>query len=181
MRIAGLVVSVLGFALAGQAMAAGVLVEAENFNAQGGGKVDKNTTRPGTSGGGCITGMDDAGQWQTWQLKVPADGDYQVTLRYAGGRKWVVWRELQVDGKLPAPAFAKIELPPSGGWGRAVADWRNLTLADAAGKPLTLHLSAGEHTLRMSNLGGAGENGSANLDAIVLSTADIKPDSLFKF
>lgn len=181
MRIAGLAVSMLGLALAAQAMAAGVLVEAENFSAQGGGKVDKNTTRPGTSGGGCITGMDHAGQWQTWKLTVPADGNYRVTLRYAGGRSWAVWRELQIDGKLPAPAFAKIELPSSGGWGRAAADWRNLTLADAAGKPLSVHLAAGEHELRVSNLGGAGENGSANLDAIVFSTADTKPESLLKF
>lgn len=165
--------------LAGPAQAAGLLLEAEATSANSGGSLKPASDRPGSSGGKAVIGWDDKDQWLEWQAEVPVAGDYQLMLRYAAGRKWVVWRELKINGAVPA-GFARIELANTGGWGRSANEWRNFVVAGADGQPLTLKLDKGPVTLRLTNLGGDGENGSANLDAVVLVTAGTPPESLLK-
>lgn len=157
--------------------AAGILLEAEAHTASGGGSFTKATDRAASSGGSALIGWDATGQWLEWKFDVAEAGDYQVMLRYAAGRKWVVWRELQLDGAVP-DGFAKIELANTGGWGRSAGEWRNYVVG--GDKPQTLKLSAGSHTLRLTSTGGAGENGSANIDAVVLVSAGTAPDAVLK-
>ncbi|KAF7600574.1 MAG: hypothetical protein CGU29_01735 [Candidatus Dactylopiibacterium carminicum] len=162
------------------AMAAGVLLEAEANSATGGGSFTMATDRAATSGGKALIGWDADGQWIEWAFEAPEAGDYQITLRYASGRGWDIWRELKLDGQVPGEAFAKLTLKTTGGWGRAASEWQNLTLAGANSQPLTLKLTAGKHVLRLTSLGGDGANGSANLDALVLSSKGTDPQTLFK-
>ncbi len=174
-----LLATLAGLTLAGSAQAASILLEAENSSATGGGRFDVKTDRPGSSGGKALAGWDDTQQWLEWSFEVPESGDYLVTLRYAGGRDWAVWRELKLDGKVPAAGFAKVELKETGGWGRSAKDWKNLTIA-AGGKPLSLKLAKGSHVLRLTSLGGAAGNGSANLDAVVLHSAGTPVEGLLQ-
>ncbi|MGC3962624.1 MAG: carbohydrate-binding protein [Rhodocyclaceae bacterium] len=160
-----------GLAFSATALAADVLIEAESFNAQGGGNVAKVTDRPATSGGAALMNFDNEGHWLEWKIDVPADGNYAVSLRYAGGRKWNVFREVQIDGKVPNDAFAKVTLPTTGGFGRAEAEWKDMVIVGADGKAAMVALTKGTHVLRITNLGGeGGASGSANLDVIKLST-----------
>lgn len=165
-------------ALIGGANAA-ILLEAEANSATGGGSFDVRTDRPGASGGKALIGWDDNGQWLEWKFEVPAAGEYEVTLRYAGGRAWTVFRELQLDGKVPAKGFEKFELPTTNGWGRSEADWSNMTIKHD-GKPLLLKLGQGSHVLRLTSLGGADGNGSANLDAVIIHAPGEAPAAALK-
>lgn len=151
-----------------QAQAANLLIEAETFVREGGpDKVKITPDRPGTLGKLCVTGSNSAGHWLEWDIDVPADGQYQLVLRYSQGRDWNTWREVLIDGQSPGAAFRKIELPSSGGFGRTEQEWKNIAVQDG-GKPALLKLTRGKHVLRITNLGGEGENGSANLDVIAL-------------
>jgi hypothetical protein len=145
-----------------------IKIEAESFVAQGGGSANKTSDRPGTSGGEAVIAWDDKDHWIEWKVEVPETADYQVVLRLAGNRDWTVYRELKVDGKVPSEAFAKIPFTRSGGWGRKAEDWKAVTVTGADGKPATVRLEKGQHTLRLTNLGGEDGNGGANIDVIVL-------------
>ena len=117
-------------------------------------------------------GWDQQGHWLEWTVDVPKAGDYQVVLRYAGGRPWPVYRELRIDGQLPAAEFAQLELPPTGGFGRETSHWRNLSLSSNTGEVLQLSLDKGPVTLRLTNLGSVGSDGAVKLDSIALLAAD---------
>jgi roadblock/LC7 domain-containing protein len=157
-----------GLAFSASALAAEIVIEAEDFSAQGGGNVAKVSDRPATSGGSAISNFDNQGHWLEWKVDVPDDGDYEMTLRYAGGRKWNVYREIQIDGKVPSDVFAKMVLPPTGGFGRTAGEWANLVVG-TEGKPALVRLTKGAHVVRVTNLGGESGNGSANLDLIKLT------------
>lgn len=176
MNMRTLLVTVLaGLSIAGCAStnAPSMLLEAEKASAKGGGDFLEKDDRPGSSGKLALAGWDDEGQWLEWKFDIAQPGEYAVTVRYAGGRSWVVWRELKIDGKVPAANFAKLELPATGGWGRSAREWRNLTLG-------TLKLDKGSHVLRLTNIGGKGANGSANIDAVVVHSPGADPAAALK-
>lgn len=178
-KIVAAAITAMGM-FAAPAMATGILLEAEARTATGGGSFSVASDRQATSGGKALIGWDATGQWLEWAFEAPEAGEYQVTLRYASGRGWDVWRELKLDGAVPGEGFAKHTLKTTGGWGRAAAEWQNYTFAGADGKPLTIKLNAGKHVLRLTSLGGAGDNGSANLDAVMLTKGGTKPESVLK-
>ena len=121
-----------------------VRVEGEAFVAQGGGKV-KICHTVNASGVSISYWHQDLGHWLEWELDVPADGRYELWMRYttACGR---TRRSLHIDGAAPNAACADIAIPSTGGWSGTEDNWRYLKLA------APLNLSAGKHRLRMTNL-----------------------------
>ncbi len=115
----------------------------------------------GASGGVAHTTWDSPGQWATWRIEVPAEGDYELLIRTASVYDHIA-RSLELDGKLLQIA----SFGPTGGWCRATDDWRWFRLMREGGQPLTIHLTPGTHELRMEML-----TGSMNLDLFALVPA----------
>lgn len=155
-----------------------VIVEAESFVKQDGGTAVKTSDRPATSGNVCVSSWDNKDHWIEWEVNIPQDGEYQMVMRYAGGRAWTVYREFQIDGKTPSDAFKKIVWETTGGFGRNAAEWKNLVVSDSNNQPALLKLTKGKHTIRGINLGGDSGNGGGNIDLIAFLSKDVKPDSL---
>jgi hypothetical protein len=85
-----------------------------------------------------------------------------VVLRYCapGG----VERELEIDGSV----VAQTRFDGSGGFGSLTqSDWAHQCFRDAKGQRLPIQLTAGEHTVRISNTDGKG----MNLDYLALVPA----------
>lgn len=151
-----------------------VVVEGESFTKQEKGVVKKVEGRSGSSGNAAIASWDQAGHVLEWQVDVAETGDYKIVIRYCNGRAWESYRELLIDGKNPDPACKKIVFPATGGFSKEVNNYRNLMVVDTSGKPVMVNLTKGKHVLRMINQGGAGENGSANIDCIGFLGKDVK-------
>ena len=85
-----------------------------------------------------------AGQWIEWDMTVPADGFYNITVkaRQSYNRGRVSNRAIYIDGVIPFEELSTVAFPYS-------TDWQNVTLADGEGNPYDIYLTAGTHTLRM--------------------------------
>ena len=134
----------------------GLKVEAEDMAEQAGGKVQVRTDKAGVSGK-AISHWDDKGHGLSWTLETPA-GRYQLVIRYSAAE--TAHRSLRIDDR----ALADQTFPTTGGFGTQAIDWDHQTAADARGKPLTLDLAAGAHTIHMANTDGVG----LNLDYLAL-------------
>ncbi len=84
------------------------------------------------------------GQWMEWQVEVPEDGYYCLTMHnkqnYVRGIN--VFRRIMVDGEVPFAEFAAYPFAYA-------QSWRMETLSDASGEPYRIYLTKGVHTLRM--------------------------------
>ena len=92
------------------------------------------------------------GQWIEWNIEVPEDGLYNLTIKgrqnYSRGN--VSNRTVYIDGKVPFKEFEEISFPFDN-------DWNVMTLSDADGIPYDIYLTAGTHTVRLeASLGGLG-------------------------
>ena len=92
------------------------------------------------------------GQWIQWNVEVPEDGLYQITIkgrqRYQRGSKSS--RTLLIDGKLPFKEMSEIPFEFANAW-----EMKNLS--DDRGEPYMFYFSAGTHTIRLeATLGGMG-------------------------
>lgn len=122
-----------------------VMVQAEDFTAQGGGAVE--VTDRGANVGQMITKWhQDPDHWLEWALPVPREGRYLLYARYGTGSE-NARRSLTIDGESPGGAYEEISFPKTGGFGRSPEEWRVKRLGPA------LTLGAGERTLRLTNLG----------------------------
>ncbi len=139
-----------------------IVVQAEDFDREEGGEVQIRSDRQTTWGDMITYWHHDIGHWLEWDFEVPADGDYRVIFRY-GTSSENTRREFRINGEVPHEAAAEIAFPPTGGFGGHPQDWEYLALEDEDGNEIALPLSAGEHTIRMTNL----EDG-LGLDFIVL-------------
>lgn len=122
-----------------------------------------------------------AGQWIEWNIDVPEDGYYHVTLkgRQNFSRGNLSCRTLYIDGVIP---FIEVEAV------RFSYDtaWNMMTLSDASGEPFRFYLTRGSHTLRLeATLGDMGPvlsqmgNSIFNLNQIyrkILVLTGVKPD-----
>ena len=94
-----------------------------------------------------------AGQWIEWDVEVPEDGYYNITIKgrqnYARGS--VSSRSLYIDGEIPFQEVSVISFEYDN-------DWNMLTLSDDEGVPYEFYLEKGTHTVRLeATLGGMGE------------------------
>lgn len=93
-----------------------------------------------------------AGQWIEWEVEVPEDGYYNLTIKgrqnYARGS--VSSRSLYIDGSIPFQEVSVISFDYDN-------DWNMLTLSDEEGNPYEFYLEKGTHTVRLeATLGGMG-------------------------
>ena len=135
-----------------------LIFQAEEFAGQGGGQVQIREDKIGAVGKS-FSHWDDKGHWLSWRLQVPKEGEYQIVLRYCVGKE--ARREVQVDADAP---FTQV-LPSTGGYSATTNDWAHQPLTGADGKPRVFRLTAGEHTLKMTNVDGTG----VNMDYIALA------------
>lgn len=136
-----------------------VCVEAEDFVAQGGGEVNIYRDAINVSGTSLSHWNRSTNHWLEWQFAVPADGRYEIFLRYTTrleGRR----RNLTIDGKSPGPAYDDILFEKTGGWAIGQDTWAFRKL----GPPVAL--TAGSHRLRMTCL-----NSAINVDCFVIARA----------
>ncbi len=145
-----------------------VLVQAEDFSAQGGGEVEVTAGKVDAVGKSFLH-WDNRGHWLDYTVAVPTAGVYHLTLRYCTQAETVA-RAVLVDGALPNTVLGFVPFPWTGGWSSSTSDWRTLTLPGADGKPFPLPLSQGQHTLRLINA-----EGSLNLDWLCLHSPDVVP------
>ncbi len=142
-----------------------VVVEAEDFTAQGGGEV-KVVDRIGDVGEMITMWHAKLGHWLEWTVSAPTEGRYHVILKYATSSE-NTRRDFMVDGKYAHEALKGFHLPSTGGFCTQRNNWRYYRLQEPQGRPIAFDLTAGEHTIRMSNLG----DGCA-LDRIILARAE---------
>lgn len=126
------------------------LTEAEAFVGQNGGEVRIRTDKRGVSKK-AFSHWDAPGHWLEWHLGVPMAGHYELLIRYCASKN--AGRKFTVDGR----DRGKQTFPSTGGFGGMASDWDHAVM-QAAGKPLCLHLEAGQHTIRFENIDGNGLN-----------------------
>lgn len=146
-----------------------VVVQAEDFTAQGGGKVVIATNKTGQIGNS-FANWNDEGHWLEWEIEAPADGYYNLSLVYCTQLNNAE-REIQVNGVVQEP-YAPFRLPTTGGYSNGTDDWRLFTAQDPiTGAPLLVKFKAGKNTLRITNLNGL----SSNIDYLVVTSPDVQP------
>ncbi|MFD2615402.1 extracellular solute-binding protein [Paenibacillus gansuensis] len=91
-----------------------------------------------------------SGQTVTWKLNVPADGAYQIAIKYKQntntsetGTDMPVYRTLRIDNAIPFEEMRRVVFPYA-------KDWRNLIMQDGKEKPYAFYLTKGEHTLSLT-------------------------------
>ncbi|MGD8239365.1 MAG: hypothetical protein PVH68_12475, partial [Armatimonadota bacterium] len=120
--------------------------------------------------GDTFSGWNDKDHWLAWHVQIPRTGKYAIVFRYCVDQE-TAHRDLQLDGKHPHEAFKDIALRPTGGWSNTASDWRHHIVRDAAGQPVLIQISAGQHAVRMNPIFG---DGGCNLDYIMfLPEADV--------
>ena len=85
-----------------------------------------------------------AGQWIEWSFEVAEEGDYAVSLydKQNFVRGIDIYRKIYIDGEVPFREFSDMAF----GYAQ---NWRMETLKDENGSPYLVHLTPGEHTIRM--------------------------------
>ncbi len=139
-----------------------IIIQAEDFTDQGVGEVQIKDDRQATMGKMITYWHQDTGHWLRWTFEAPEAGRYRVLLRYATSSPKPL-RKFELDGEVPDPALAEMEFKPTGGFGDAASNWQFRPLTDADGAEIAFDLSAGEHTITMTNLGDG-----LGLDFIIL-------------
>ena len=130
----------------------GVVIEAEDFVGEGGPKVlISEGDHIDQHGGKSIYSYQGDGHWLAWELDVPEAGEYDLFAKIACGDD-MSFREVKVDGGLPAPGYALVKLPPTGGWAHAPGEWWYMQIAGGSAELPPLYLGAGMHTLRMEGV-----------------------------
>ena len=94
-----------------------------------------------------------AGQWIEWEVEVPSDGYYRLTLktRQNYNRGYVSCRSLYINGEIPFKEVSAIKFDFDN-------DWQMLTLANSDGDPYLFHLNQGVNRIRLQvTLGAIGD------------------------
>ena len=84
------------------------------------------------------------GQWIEWEVDVPADGYYEITMkaRQNYNRGFVSCRTLYLNGEIPFDEVSTIQFAFS-------SDWKMQTLSDAKGNPYKFYMHKGINTIRL--------------------------------
>ncbi|GHI00098.1 hypothetical protein AM1BK_36400 [Neobacillus kokaensis] len=120
----------------------GIVVEGEDFSAQGGGSVNI-VPKPGASEGNAINLWDHSGHWLEWKVSVPHSGKYKVVVRYSTDST-TSNRDFSIDGG----SEVYFNFPTTKGWN----NWSDVMLTDINGNPLEFNLENGEHVFHMTNV-----------------------------
>ncbi|MDD4537380.1 MAG: heparinase II/III family protein [Lentisphaeria bacterium] len=135
-----------------------ILIQAEDFAAQGGGRVTVTDAKTAADGRAFLN-WDKTGHWLEYAVTVPADGAYPLHIRHCSLGPTAV-RAIMVNGYCPHADLTKLEFPETGGWSSGQDNWAWTTVADAKGRPFLFHLRQGQQLIRFVNCGN-----SLNLDS----------------
>lgn len=94
-----------------------------------------------------------AGQWIQWDMEVPEDGYYYITIkgRQNYQRGSISCRSLYIDDKIPFKEVETIGFEYNN-------QWNTMTLSDEEGTPYKFYLTGGTHTVRLEvTLGELGD------------------------
>jgi hypothetical protein len=130
-----------------------VMIQAEDFSAQGLDEVSIVEGRGGAVGKAITKWEATLGHWVEWKFDAPADAAYEIVLKYATGSPQAK-RTLEIDGQTPAGLEAGVLLPETGGYSSGADNWKMWQVLGADQKPLRVALKKGAHTLRLTNAGG---------------------------
>ena len=126
-----------------------ITVEAEAYTEVTGGAV-RVLSRGGASGGKHVSYWEEPGVAVTVAFEVAEAGDYCLTLKYS-----LNWddtrRSIALDGEA-VPGLENVTLPGTGGWDYFSA----ITVAGPEGGRVRLPLTAGAHTLTLTNVDSRG-------------------------
>jgi hypothetical protein len=139
----------------------GLVIEAEDYVAEGLGKVEVSTKHFGTRGGKSVFENSGDGHWLEYRFTIPRAGLYDLYVRAATTEPCDL-RSLTLDGVAP-PGLGLIQFPGTGGWGYAAGEWAALQLSGLPSAP-SLKLQAGDHRLRLTGEGST----HLNLDYFLL-------------
>ena len=128
-----------------------VTVQAEDFVAEKGGKVDV-CPKVGAQGM-AFKFWRDKGHQLTWKADLPKAGKYGILLRECQNHDIHSQFQLLVDGA----DKGLFMMPTTGGWSGAKDDWQSHWIGQK-GKLLTVDLDKGEHTITLVNANGRGVN-----------------------
>ncbi|MBQ9367106.1 MAG: hypothetical protein IJT83_04945, partial [Victivallales bacterium] len=138
-----------------------LVVQAENYTNQGGGKVNVVDNKVGAEDKS-FKNWDNAGHWIEYTFDVKTAGAYSLTLKYAiDGRS--AERAILVDGFCPANALSFLTFLETGGWCNDTNNWEETVICGADGNPFPFYLTKGKHTFRLVNI-----RYSMNLDKLTL-------------
>ena len=84
------------------------------------------------------------GQWIEWELEVPEDGWYTISIkaRQFYQRGYVACRSVYIDNEIPVDLLKSIGF-------KYDSDWQFQTLSESAGNPYKFYLTKGTHTIRL--------------------------------
>lgn len=126
-----------------------VLIQAEDYVAEGGGICSYLTDTHMPRYGSGIMNWGPPGHWLEWEVYLPKTGKYLLFLGAATTYPQVI-RKLTIDGA--APHLNYLEFTSTGGWGRSIEQWGNFLLHDRDKKPLVVELKSGTHRLRLTSI-----------------------------
>lgn len=143
-----------------------IIVQAEDFSAQGLGEVRKTDQKVATQNEAFLN-WNNPGHWLEWPVKVAQAGVYTITFRYCtqdeGAKRAIV-----IDEAYPAECCLDVPFPSTGGYSNKHDDWCSLVISDpVTGQAVTAYLDPGIHTLRAYNV-----SSPVNLDYIVLEPVE---------
>lgn len=115
---------------------------------------------------------EEGGQSLTWELDVPQDGYYHLSIKYLQDKQYDLpaFRRIELDGVVPFREVDNYAFPYT-------KKWRNETLG-SEGKPYQFYMTKGKHTLSMtvnlSNMRPLAEDIFAKMKEISRMTLEIK-------
>ena len=114
------------------------------------------------------TNWKEAGEWITYEVNVPEDGLYVLTLKYRQNISMdtTVYRDIYVNDVIPYAEFEDVEFPFS-------FRWSNVTLQTADGQPLYVRLNKGPNTIRMETTTGVCAPILMDVDALAKEMNDL--------
>ncbi|NIK77152.1 ABC-type glycerol-3-phosphate transport system substrate-binding protein [Paenibacillus castaneae] len=115
---------------------------------------------------------EEGGQSLTWELDVPQDGYYHISIKYLQDKQYDLpaFRRIELDGVVPFREVDNYAFPYT-------KKWRNETLG-SEGKPYQFYMTKGKHTLSMtvnlSNMRSLAEDIFMKMKEISRMTLEIK-------
>ena len=147
------------------------VIQAEDYAAEGGGRIQLTDTKTGAVGKAFFH-WDDEGHWIEWKASVPQEGYYQILL--CGCTNQDRRNRVAINGE-EIVELGDFTFPATGGYANGSDDWRLVAIKDPMGDgPMTFKLRAGENTIRLTHAGGSG----LNMDYLVVADPNTKVERI---
>lgn len=123
-----------------------VVFEAETFTEASNGQPSRYSHRTFLSGGVGVGEWTVPGMWIQWPFAIERAGIYSLVIKGSTEAGYAD-RIIMIDGDPVSGAFLTHRFEHTGGYGATPAEWRQMVVTGADGKPVEIELAVGEHTL----------------------------------